>query len=66
MSVDIGEAMNGSLLIQNTTMILPNRIVEGDLRVSKGLIKTMFISEILEIQKKKIWRVVAEQQQQVE
>ena len=41
MSVDIGEAMNGSLLIQNTTMILPNRIVEGDLRVSKGLIKTI-------------------------
>ncbi|MBK64181.1 MAG: dihydroorotase [Euryarchaeota archaeon] len=33
--------MNGRLLVQNATMILPNRIVEGDLRVSDGLIKTI-------------------------
>ena len=33
--------MNGRLLVQNATMILPNRIVEGDLRVSNGLIKTI-------------------------
>ena len=33
--------MNGRLLIQNAMMVLPNRIVEGDLRVSNGLIKTI-------------------------
>ena len=33
--------MNGRLLVQNAMMILPNRIVEGDLRVSNGLIKTV-------------------------
>ena len=33
--------MNGRLLVQNATMVLPNRIVEGDLRVSDGLIKTI-------------------------
>ena len=33
--------MNGRLLVQNATMVLPNRIVEGDLRVSNGLIKTV-------------------------
>ena len=33
--------MNGRLLVQNATMVLPNRIVEGDLRVSDGLIKAI-------------------------
>ena len=33
--------MNGRLLVQNAMMVLPNRIVEGDLRVSNGLIKTI-------------------------
>ena len=33
--------MNGRLLVQNAMMVLPNRIVEGDLRVSNGLIKTV-------------------------
>jgi len=33
--------MKGRLLVQNATMVLPNRIVEGDLRVSDGLIKTI-------------------------
>ena len=33
--------MNGRLLVQNATMVLPDRIVEGDLRVSNGLIKTI-------------------------
>ena len=33
--------MNGRVLVQNATMVLPNRIVEGDLRVSNGLIKTV-------------------------
>lgn len=33
--------MNGRLLVQNATMVLPNRIVEGDLRVTNGLIKTI-------------------------
>ena len=33
--------MNGRLLAQNAMMVLPNRIVEGDLRVSNGLIKTV-------------------------
>jgi len=33
--------MNGRLLVQNATMVLPNRIVEGDLRVNDGLIKTI-------------------------
>ena len=33
--------MKGRLVVQNATMVLPNRIVEGDLRVSDGLIKTI-------------------------
>ena len=33
--------MNGRLLVQNATMVLPDRIVEGDLRVTNGLIKTI-------------------------
>ncbi len=33
--------MNGRLLVQNATMVLPDRVVEGDLRVSDGLIKTI-------------------------
>jgi len=33
--------MKGSLLIQNATMVLPNKVAEGDLRVSDGLIKTI-------------------------
>ena len=33
--------MNGRLLVQNAMMVIPNRIVEGDLRVSNGLIKTV-------------------------
>ena len=33
--------MTGDLLVQNAMMVLPNRIVEGDLRVSKGLIKSI-------------------------
>ena len=33
--------MNGRLLIRNAMMVLPNRIVEGDLRVSNGSIKTI-------------------------
>ena len=33
--------MNGRLLVQNAMMVLPNRIVEGDLRVRNGLIKTV-------------------------
>ena len=33
--------MNGRVLVQNAMMVLPNRIVEGDLRVSNGLIKTV-------------------------
>ena len=33
--------MNGRLLVQNAMMVLPNRIVGGDLRVSNGLIKTV-------------------------
>ena len=33
--------MNGRLLVKNAMMVLPNRIVEGDLRVSNGLIKTI-------------------------
>ena len=33
--------MAGDLLVQNAMMALPNRIVEGDLRVSKGLIKSI-------------------------
>ena len=34
-------AMRNGLLIQNANMVLPNRIVEGDLRVADGLIKTI-------------------------
>ncbi|MFL2976631.1 MAG: dihydroorotase [Candidatus Thalassarchaeaceae archaeon] len=33
--------MTGDLLVQNAMMVLPNRIVEGDLRVSDGSIKTI-------------------------
>tara|TARA_B100000900_G_scaffold414117_1_gene439891 strand:+ start:144 stop:1508 length:1365 start_codon:yes stop_codon:yes gene_type:complete len=33
--------MKGSLLIQNATMVLPNKVAEGDLRVSDGSIKTI-------------------------
>ncbi len=33
--------MVGDLLVQNAMLVLPNRIVEGDLRVSNGLIKTV-------------------------
>ena len=33
--------MNDRLLVQNATMVLPDRIVEGDLRVTNGLIKTI-------------------------
>ena len=33
--------MRNGLLIQNAKMVLPNRIVEGDLRVTGGLIKTI-------------------------
>ena len=33
--------MTGDLLVQNAMMVLPNRIVEGDLRVSNGSIKTI-------------------------
>ena len=33
--------MKGRLLVQNAMMVLPNRIVQGDLRVSNGLIKTI-------------------------
>ncbi len=33
--------MRGRLLVQNAKMVLPNRIVEGDLRVSNGSIKTI-------------------------
>ena len=33
--------MNDRLLIQNAMMVLPNKIVEGDLRVTNGLIKTI-------------------------
>ncbi len=33
--------MNGRLLVRNAMMVLPNRIVEGDLRVSNGSIKTI-------------------------
>ena len=36
--------MTGDLLVQNAMMVLPNRIVEGDLRVSGGLIKTIAVS----------------------
>ena len=35
------DAMTGDLLIQNTTMVLPGRVVEGDLRVVSGMIKTV-------------------------
>jgi len=35
--------MTGDLLIQNTTMVLPDRVVEGDLRVVSGMIKTVAI-----------------------
>ena len=35
--------MTGDLLIQNTTMVLPDRVVEGDLRVISGIIKTVAI-----------------------
>ena len=33
--------MDGHLLIQNATLILPDRVVEGDLRVSGGSISTI-------------------------
>ncbi len=33
--------MTGDLLVQNAMMVLPSRIVEGDLRVSNGSIKTI-------------------------
>tara|TARA_B100000902_G_scaffold24626_1_gene29641 strand:+ start:15415 stop:16779 length:1365 start_codon:yes stop_codon:yes gene_type:complete len=33
--------MTGDLLVQNAMMVLPNRIVEGDLRVSNGSIKSV-------------------------
>ena len=33
--------MDGHLLIQNATLVLPNRIVDGDMRVSGGLISTI-------------------------
>ena len=33
--------MTGGLLIQNATMVLPDRIVEGDLRVASGSIRTV-------------------------
>ena len=33
--------MAGDLLIQNATMVLPDRVVEGDLRVSSGMIETI-------------------------
>ena len=33
--------MDGHLLIQNATLILPDRVVEGDLRVSGGSIETI-------------------------
>ena len=36
--------MTGDLLVQNAMMVLPNRIVEGDLRVSDGSIKTIAVS----------------------
>ena len=36
--------MTGDLLVQNAMMVLPNRIVEGDLRVSGGSIKTIAVS----------------------
>ena len=34
-------SMGNGLLIQNAKMVLPNRIIEGDLRVADGLIKTI-------------------------
>ena len=33
--------MDGHLLIQNATLVLPDRVVDGDLRVSGGLISTI-------------------------
>ncbi len=33
--------MNDRLLVQNAMMVLPDRIIEGDLRVMNGLIKTI-------------------------
>ena len=36
--------MTGDLIVQNAMMVLPNRIVEGDLRVSGGSIKTIAVS----------------------
>ncbi|MEC7104407.1 MAG: amidohydrolase family protein, partial [Candidatus Thermoplasmatota archaeon] len=33
--------MDGHLLIQNATLILPDRVVDGDLRVSDGSISTI-------------------------
>ena len=33
--------MDDHLLIQNATLVLPDRVVDGDLRVSGGLISTI-------------------------
>jgi dihydroorotase len=33
--------MTGHLLVQNAIMVLPNRVVEGDLRISRGSIATV-------------------------
>jgi dihydroorotase len=33
--------MTGHLLVQNAIMVLPNRVVEGDLRIASGRIATV-------------------------
>ena len=35
--------MTGNLLVQNAMMVLPDGIVEGDLRVANGRIKTCLL-----------------------
>lgn len=37
----VGDVVSGDILIQNAMMVLPNRIVEGDLRVTGGSIKAI-------------------------
>ena len=40
--------MSGGLLIQNSMMVLPNGIVQGDLRVVNGIITTIAPNRVID------------------
>ena len=40
--------MSGGLLIQNSMMVLPNGIVQGDLRVVDGIITTIALNGVID------------------